>query len=90
MKKIISSEMTTVMAIMALGVLAMSILQPMLPLYLTDIGVTPEILGLMFSVAMVGMVIGESFGGWIADKVGLKIPLSIGTFVSAIVVFFLS
>ncbi len=88
MKKIISSEMTTVMAIMALGVLAMSILQPMLPLYLTDIGVTPEILGLMFSVAMVGMVIGESFGGWMADKVGLKIPLSIGTFVSAIAVFF--
>ena len=76
------------MAIMALGVFAISILQPILPLYLTDIGVTPEILGLMFSVAMVGMVIGESFGGWIADKVGLKIPLSMGTFVSAIAVFF--
>lgn len=88
MKKIISSEMITVMAIMALGVLAMSILQPMLPLYLTDIGVTPEILGLVFSVAMLGMVIGESSAGWVADKVGLKIPMSVGTFLSGLVVLF--
>jgi len=88
MKKIVSSEMVIVITIMALSVLAMSILQPMLPLYLIDIRVTPEILGLMFSVAMLGMVIGESSWGWVADRVGLKIPLSIGTFVSAIVAFF--
>ncbi|MBA7704560.1 Multidrug resistance protein MdtG [subsurface metagenome] len=87
MKKIVSSEMATVMAIMALGVLAMSILQPMLPLYLTDIGVAPEILGLMLAVAMVGMVIGESSWGWLADRVGLKIPMSMGTFVCALAVF---
>jgi MFS family permease len=41
----------------------------------------------MLSVAMVGMVFGESTGGWIADKIGLKIPLAIGTFVCAPVVF---
>lgn len=86
MKRIFSSESATVMTIMALGVLAMSILQPMLPLYLTGIGVTPEILGLLFSVAMLGMVIGESSAGWVADKVGLKIPMSGGTFVSGLVV----
>ena len=79
--------MVTVIAIMGLGVLAMSILQPMLPLYLTSIGVSPEILGLMFSVAMVGMVIGESSWGWVADKIGLKIPMSVGTFVSGLAVF---
>ncbi len=45
---------------MGLGVLAMSMLQPVLPLYLTSIDVSPEVLGLMFSVAMVGMVFGES------------------------------
>lgn len=86
MRKIVSSQMSTVMTIMALGVLAMSIIQPMLPLYLTDIGVTPEILGLMFAMAMVGMVIGESFGGWVADRAGLKIPMSAGTFVSGLIV----
>ena len=87
MKKVVSSDMATVMAIMALAILAMSILQPMLPLYLASIGVAPEILGLIFSAAMVGMVIGESSWGWVADKVGLKIPLSVGTFVSGLVVF---
>jgi len=88
MKKIVSGEMATVLGIIALGVLSMSILQPMLPLYLTSIGITPEILGLMFSVAMVGMVFGESAWGWVADKVGLKLPLSVGTFVCGLMVFF--
>ena len=79
--------MITIMSIMALGVLAMSILQPMMPLYLTSIGVTPEIVGLMLSVAMVGMVIGESSWGWVADKIGTKLPLTVGTFISGLAVF---
>jgi len=86
MRKIASSQMSAVITTMTLGVLAMSILQPMLPLYLTDIGVTPQILGLMLSTAMVGMVIGETFGGWIADKLGLKIPMGAGTFISGLIV----
>ncbi len=87
MKRIISSELVPVITILGLGGLAMSILQPMLPLYLTSIGVSPEILGLMFSVAMVGMVIGESSWGWVADRVGLKTPMCVGTFVCGLVVF---
>ena len=71
---------------MAIAVMAMALLQPVLPLYLTSIGVVPSVLGLMFSVAMIGMVFGESSGGWVADRVGLKIPMSIGTFVCAPVV----
>jgi MFS family permease len=87
MKLTVSRQMITVMSIMALGALAMSILQPMIPLYLTSIGVTPEIVGLMLSVAMVGMVIGESSWGWVADKMGAKLPLKIGTFISGLAVF---
>jgi MFS family permease len=87
MKKLVNRELLAVMAIMGLSVMAMSVLQPVLPLYLTSIGVNPTTLGLMFSVAMVGMVLGESTGGWIADKIGLKIPLTIGTFLCAPVVF---
>lgn len=63
----------------------MSILQPILPLYLTSIGVAPTVLGLMFSVSMVGIAIGEGFWGWLADRVGLKIPLSVGTFACAVI-----
>lgn len=87
MKRIVSSELVTVITILGLGTIAQSILQPILPLYLTSIGVVPTVLGLMFSVAMVGMVIGEGSWGWIADKVGVKIPLSAGTFACAPVVF---
>ena len=87
MKLTVSRQMITVMSVMALGVLAMSILQPMMPLYLTSIGVTPEIVGLMLSVAMTGMVIGESSWGWVADKTGAKIPMRVGTFISGLVVF---
>ncbi len=87
MKRIVSGEFVTVIAIMGLSALAMSTLGPILPLYLTSIGVAPEILGLMRSVGMVGMVIGEGSWGWVADKVGLKIPLSVGTFVSGLAVF---
>ena len=53
-------------------------------MYLTSIGVTPELIGLIVSVAMVGMVIGESTGGWMADKIGIKIPLIVGTFISGL------
>ncbi len=87
MKLTVSQQVITVMSIMALGVLAMSILQPMMPLYLTSIGVTPEIVGLTLSVAMLGMVIGESSWGWVADKKGTKLPMAVGTFISGLTVF---
>jgi len=87
MKLTVSRQMIMVMSVMALGVLAMSITQPMMPLYLTSIGVTPEIVGLMLSVAMVGMVIGESSWGWVADKMGTELPMRVGTFISGLAVF---
>lgn len=73
----VSRQMIAIMSVMALGILAMSILGPMIPLYLTSIGVTPEIVGLMLSVSMVGMVIDEGFWGWVADKRGTKLPLKV-------------
>lgn len=87
MNKTINGEMIGLIAIMSLGVLSVGILSPVLPLYLTSIRITPEILGLIFSVATVGMVIGETFWGWVADRVGVKLPLSMGTFVCALSVF---
>ena len=87
MKRFADSELVIVIIIMALGALGMSILRPMLPLYLDSIEVTPAVLGLMFSVAMVGMVIGESSWGWVADRIGIKLPLGIGTAICGIVVF---
>jgi MFS family permease len=39
-------------------------------------------MGLMFSLGMVGMVFGESGGGWIADKIGIRIPLGVSSILS--------
>jgi len=73
---------------MGLGVLAMNIIRPILPLYLSSIGVSPKILGLMFSTAMVGMVFGEVSWGWVADKIGVKLPMSIGTAICGLITLF--
>jgi PPP family 3-phenylpropionic acid transporter len=83
MKRIISRELIIVIAITGLAVMSMSLLQPMLPLYLTSVGFSPTILGLMLSAGMAGMVLGESSGGWLADRVGIKFPMFIGTFLCA-------
>ena len=70
MKKIITGDQLTVLATVAMAILAMNALQPVLPLYLSSIGVSPATMGFMFSVSMIGMVIGESAGGWLADRLG--------------------
>ena len=81
MSKVFNRELASVIAIVSLSVMGMSVLQPVLPLYLDSIGVSPTVLGLMFSVGMLGMVFGESSAGWLADKIGVKIPFGIGTLV---------
>jgi len=88
MKKTFNRQRITVIATMGLGVLASGIIRPILPLYLTSIGVSPRVLGLMFSMAMVGMVFGEISWGWIADQVGIKLPLSVGTVLGGVAILF--
>jgi len=88
-KMSVSRQMIAIMSAMALGIAAMNILWPMIPLYLISIRVTPKIVGLMLSVAMAGIVIGEDFWGWVADKRGAKLPLKVGTFVSGLIASFL-
>jgi DHA1 family tetracycline resistance protein-like MFS transporter len=80
MSRIANRELISVIAVVSMAVMAMSILQPVLPLYLTSLGISPTVLGLMFSIGMVGMVFGETGGGWLADKAGIKLPMGMGTF----------
>jgi PPP family 3-phenylpropionic acid transporter len=82
-RRTITFELIVMLAIVGLATMAMALLQPVLPLYLTSLGVNPTMLGFMFSVGMAGMVVGESSGGWLADRVGIRVPLFIGTFVCA-------
>jgi hypothetical protein len=50
MKRFVNSESAAVIAIMSIAVMAMTILQPVLPLYLTSIGVVPSVMGLMSGI----------------------------------------
>ena len=86
MNRLISRELVIVFAVMGLATMAMAVLNPILPLFLTSLKITPAIIGLMLAVVNLGMVFGEPSGGWLADKVGLKSPLLIGTFLCAPVV----
>ena len=88
MKKTFNRQRITVITAMGMGVLASSIIRPILPLYLTSIGVSPRVLGLMFSMAMVGMVFGEISWGWVADQIGIKLPLSVGTALGGLAILF--
>jgi MFS family permease len=74
-------SLITVSVILGIGALAMGILRPILPLYLAEVGLNPSTLGLVVSVSMIGMVIGESLSGLVADRFGLRLPLVIGTVV---------
>ncbi|OGO39265.1 MAG: hypothetical protein A2147_04535 [Chloroflexi bacterium RBG_16_57_8] len=79
-RRIISRELVVVIVVVGLAIMGMSLLGPVMPLYLTSIGVSPSVLGLMLATGMAGMVLGESSGGWLADRAGLKLPMLIGTF----------
>ena len=74
MTKLVNRDMLTVMVILGLGVLAMSVLGPILPLYLTSMGAAPEIVGAMLAILMMGTAAGEGLWGWVAERVGVKIP----------------
>src|SRR5690606_27305556 len=47
-----------------------------------EFGLSPGELGWIFSISNIGLVIGASFGGWFADRVGRK-PV----FIAAVLIF---
>jgi len=79
------NNIAPIVSILAIGMLSMSILEPVLPLYLIHVGFSSKATGVMISVLWLGMIIGESSWGWIADKTGIRIPMIWGTLVSGII-----
>jgi len=69
--------------------MSVCLLEPVLPLYLKSVGASPSTTGLLMAVIVAGMVAGESWGGWIGDRVGPRLPLIVGTLVCSIAVLLL-
>jgi MFS family permease len=78
-----TSEKNTVLGIYGLVLTSIGILLPVLPLYLSSLGIEPQELGLLFSVNMVAVAIGEMSWGRVIDKVGVGAALFTGTFLVA-------
>ena len=79
------NKIAPIVSILAIGMLSLSMLEPVLPLYLIHVGFSSKATGVMISALWLGMIIGESSWGWIADKIGIKIPMIWGTLVSGII-----
>jgi len=84
MKKSLNN-IAPILGILSIGMLSSSLLQPIIPLYLVDIGFSSKATGVLISVLWLGMVVGESSWGWIADKTGIRIPMIWGTVISGII-----
>ena len=79
------NNIAPVLSILSIGMLSSSLLQPIIPLYLVNIGFSSKATGVLISVLWLGMVVGESSWGWIADKTGIRFPMIWGTLISGII-----
>ena len=76
----LTKELVAVIVVCATAFFADQLLLPVLPLYMrTEVGLTDQTIGLMFSVMMVGIAISEIFWGWAVDRVNVKIAIFMGT-----------
>jgi MFS family permease len=78
-KRLFTPELVAVLFVWCMAFFAGEILTPILPLYMSSIGLDAHTIGLMFSVMMVGIAISELFWGWVVDRVDLKIAILMGT-----------
>ncbi len=75
MNKNIHIDLLIFMSVMGVAIFASSIVSPVLPLYLASIGVSPELIGLLFSFETVAFAVGELSWGTLADRIGFRIVL---------------
>jgi MFS family permease len=75
----ISKNLSLVVSSFGMATLSWGIITPIMPIYITSIGIKPEMLGILFAVSWGGQIIGEIAGGWMADTRGFKLPIIVGT-----------
>jgi len=79
------NKIAPIVSILVICMLSIGMIEPILPLYLVHIGFSSKATGVMISILWLGMIIGESSWGYIADKIGIRIPMIWGTLVSGII-----
>lgn len=76
---ILDLGLAAILIMMAQGMLA-----PVLPLYLTSIGATPDKVGYIYTMFFVALAIGEFSWGALSDRIGVRAPLAVATAIAAI------
>lgn len=77
-RSLFTKELIAILVVSAAGIFSMEFLAPVLSLYMRDVGLSDQNIGLLFSVMMVGVALSELFWGWALDRVKLKIVLILG------------
>jgi MFS family permease len=80
----ITGELAAILVVMGLTTLSMSLPNPVLPLYLKSIDISAAVTGTMLSVGMLGMAIGETGWGYLADRFGSRLAFITGTFLTGL------
>jgi MFS family permease len=84
LKSLLSREFVAIMLMSAAGFFSQALLSPVLSLYMRDVGLTDQNIGLLVSAMMVGIAIGDISWGWAVDRMSIKIVLILGAMVYGI------
>lgn len=69
-----------------LMMLVQGMLTPLLPLYFTSVGATPDKVGYISTMFFIALAIGEYSWGALSDRIGVRIPLTVATAIALIAV----
>jgi MFS family permease len=88
-RSLFTRELIAILIVSGAASIAQNLLTPVLPLYMRDVGLSDQNIGLAFSVMMVGIAISEVFWGWAVDRIDLKIVLFLGAVAYGIMILVL-
>jgi MFS family permease len=89
-QRLFTPELYAVLFVCSIAFYSGELLNPILSLYLSSVGMSATTIGLMFSIMMVGIAISEIFWGWVVDRVDLRIAIFVGTVLLGLAILGLS
>ncbi len=78
-KDLFSRELLALLIVSAAAFSTQELLSPVLPLYMREVGLSDQNIGLAFSLMMVGIAFSEVFWGWAVDRMDLRLVLILGS-----------
>jgi DHA1 family quinolone resistance protein-like MFS transporter len=78
-KDMLTRELVAILLVSAAAFSTQELLNPVLPLYMREVGLSDQNIGLAFSLMMVGIAFSEVFWGWAVDRIDLKYVLILGS-----------